>query len=373
VTATGEPSLHAFLLEGLDVRSRDDGSVHNIKDPNGKTVAEVGVGKDVTRLNFITPLAVPVPDGVILSGRDQRFPGRGLVITPENVSNARELLFRHAGLGEPSGSTTDPELLEDSDDAVREHLESVFGTSAFRVIGDAIELDLSVVGETGRQRFISPTAWVVRDSLDGLDTHAVGRGEPTALCGVSLAELAPETTDSSLGVVSCPRCRVRLMAAEIAALPGAGPPAQGDDLGQPKLHDEIARILRNERNRWMTTHEIASEVNTARRYRTRKKTDVTAFQIHGRTRNYAKLFERDGSRVRLLTVAKDRDTTRIGYRNRNEQAVIAATALPGSDHLQKVYVLRCGRCGTEYGANGSGVFQRKCPTCQGGAPGSQYG
>jgi hypothetical protein len=91
------------------------------------------------------------------------------------------------------------------------------------------------------------------------------------------------------------------MAAEIAALPGADQPSQKDDPDQPYLHDEIARILRNAGNRWMTTHEIAAEVNLARRYRTRKRTDVTAFQIHGRTRNYNALFERDGSRVRLRT------------------------------------------------------------------------
>jgi hypothetical protein len=68
----------------------------------------------------------------------------------------------------------------------------------------------------------------------------------------------------------------------------------------------------------------------------------------------------------------DKGTTRIGYENRNKQLVIEATDLPGNDYLQKVYVLRCGRCRNEYGANGSDIWQRRCPRCQGGARGLPY-
>jgi hypothetical protein len=64
-------------------------------------------------------------------------------------------------------------------------------------------------------------------------------------------------------------------------------------------------------------------------------------------------------------------STECGYLNRNEQLVIRPTGMPGNDHLQYIYVLRCTRpgCGHEYGANGSDIFQRKCPACEGGAPG----
>jgi hypothetical protein len=61
-------------------------------------------------------------------------------------------------------------------------------------------------------------------------------------------------------------------------------------------------------------------------------------------------------------------TTRIGFVNRNDQTVVRATGLPGTDHLQRVYALRC-KCGHEYGANGSDIWLRKCPVCQGGKPG----
>jgi hypothetical protein len=65
-------------------------------------------------------------------------------------------------------------------------------------------------------------------------------------------------------------------------------------------------------------------------------------------------------------------TTNVGYRNRNGQVNVRATGLPGTDHSQYVYVLRCEQCLHEYGANGSDIFQRKCPACQGGAPGLSY-
>jgi len=63
------------------------------------------------------------------------------------------------------------------------------------------------------------------------------------------------------------------------------------------------------------------------------------------------------------------NTTSPGYTNRNRQRVIRATGLPGTDHGQTVYVLHCEDCATEYGANGSDIFQRLCPSCQGGKPG----
>jgi len=65
-------------------------------------------------------------------------------------------------------------------------------------------------------------------------------------------------------------------------------------------------------------------------------------------------------------------TTKVGYVNRNGQMVVHPTRLPGTDHLQRVYVLCCGKCRHLYGANGSDIFQRKCPQCGGGRPGLPY-
>ncbi|GLC27769.1 DUF429 domain-containing protein [Roseisolibacter agri] len=63
-------------------------------------------------------------------------------------------------------------------------------------------------------------------------------------------------------------------------------------------------------------------------------------------------------------------TTQPGYVNRNQQEVLSATGRPGSDHNALTYLLRCQRCGNEYGANGTDIWQRRCPQCQGGAPGN---
>ena len=69
---------------------------------------------------------------------------------------------------------------------------------------------------------------------------------------------------------------------------------------RPYLHDEIAAILNENGNIWMTTREVAKLVNVRDRYRKRDGSPVTDFQIHGRTRNHPEMFERDGSKVRLV-------------------------------------------------------------------------
>src|SRR5262245_57361390 len=50
-------------------------------------------------------------------------------------------------------------------------------------------------------------------------------------------------------------------------------------------------------------------------------------------------------------------TTSRGYVNQNEQVVIRDTGLPGTDHLQRVYVLHCALCDHVYGANGSDIHR----------------
>ena len=62
-------------------------------------------------------------------------------------------------------------------------------------------------------------------------------------------------------------------------------------------------------------------------------------------------------------------TSMPGYRNKNDQVVIRRTNLPGNEHSQRVYVLRCAKCRSQYRANGSAIWQRKCPRCGGGKPG----
>lgn len=65
-------------------------------------------------------------------------------------------------------------------------------------------------------------------------------------------------------------------------------------------------------------------------------------------------------------------TTQPSYVHKNGHEVRQATDLPGNDHNQVVYLLRCGSCGHRYGAKGSDTWLRKCPACRGGAMGLAF-
>ncbi len=68
------------------------------------------------------------------------------------------------------------------------------------------------------------------------------------------------------------------------------------------LHDEMAAILAEHGDPWMTASEIARLVNERSLYKktARAKTpDVQGFQILLRAKNYPAMFERDGKSVCL--------------------------------------------------------------------------
>ncbi|WP_411994820.1 HNH endonuclease [Agarivorans sp. DSG3-1] len=67
-------------------------------------------------------------------------------------------------------------------------------------------------------------------------------------------------------------------------------------------------------------------------------------------------------------------TTQIGFINRNNQKNLGTRGIEGTDHGQSSYKIKCQitNCGHEYGSNGTDIFQRKCPNCQGGKPGISY-
>ena len=70
--------------------------------------------------------------------------------------------------------------------------------------------------------------------------------------------------------------------------------------GQVTLQDELVSILRSNGNRWMTTGELATEVNRRGRQWKTYRTRMTAANVLGRTKLYARTFERLGERVRLI-------------------------------------------------------------------------
>ena len=64
--------------------------------------------------------------------------------------------------------------------------------------------------------------------------------------------------------------------------------------------------------------------------------------------------------------------TAIGYVSKNNQKNHGTRGFTGTDHGQVVYKLECLHCGNVYGANGTDVWLRKCPACQGGTRGLEF-
>lgn len=71
--------------------------------------------------------------------------------------------------------------------------------------------------------------------------------------------------------------------------------------GQITLQDELVSILRSQGNRWMTTGELAAEVNRRGRHWKTYRNRITAAKVLGRTKLYARTFECAGERVRLAS------------------------------------------------------------------------
>ena len=66
------------------------------------------------------------------------------------------------------------------------------------------------------------------------------------------------------------------------------------------------------------------------------------------------------------------ETVEIGYLNPNGQQCAGHCGVTGTDHGQYAYKTECKICGYVYGTNGTDMFERRCPECQGGAPGIRY-
>lgn len=64
------------------------------------------------------------------------------------------------------------------------------------------------------------------------------------------------------------------------------------------LHEAIIKLLKQS-GRPMSTKEIAKELNLNKWYKKKDESEITDFQIHGRTKNYPQLFLRKGSMVSL--------------------------------------------------------------------------
>jgi hypothetical protein len=79
----------------------------------------------------------------------------------------------------------------------------------------------------------------------------------------------------------------------------------------------------------------------------------------------------DSARRRLLVWSSQATVmermTKAGYRNADGQEVVGPTDARAGD--QRIFVMRCGVCGHQYGGYGCDVDIRRCPACQDGLPG----
>jgi hypothetical protein len=68
--------------------------------------------------------------------------------------------------------------------------------------------------------------------------------------------------------------------------------------------------------------------------------------------------------------SKNMKSTEKGYVNDNNQRNNGRTNKPGTDYGQWFYEMEClnSNCGHKYYANGTDIWLRKCPKCQGGRP-----
>jgi hypothetical protein len=73
-------------------------------------------------------------------------------------------------------------------------------------------------------------------------------------------------------------------------------------VGHVTLQEELVLILRAHGNRWMTTAELAAEVNRRGRHWKAYRNRITAAKVLGRTKLYARTFECMGERVKLSSV-----------------------------------------------------------------------
>lgn len=99
---------------------------------------------------------------------------------------------------------------------------------------------------------------------------------------------------------------------------------------------------------------------------------VAAKQLNGPLPNEAPSSVMEASMTGY--VSGNTKTTQIGYINRNQQQCAGHRGIAGTDHDQRAYRMECLKplCGHVYGANGTDVFQRRCPKCGGGKPGIAF-
>ncbi len=100
------------------------------------------------------------------------------------------------------------------------------------------------------------------------------------------------------------------------------------------LHNEIVEIL-NEVGKSLNTEQIAELVNERNNYKKRDGSKVTAFQIHGRTKSYDNLFDRNGSAVMLKNHNKKNNVVKRVNTVKENNTTVAVENITKIEYLIK--------------------------------------
>ena len=90
---------------------------------------------------------------------------------------------------------------------------------------------------------------------------------------------------------------------------------------------------------------------------------VSAGTVSAADKNRAMVIQAPTSNKNTL-----RGNAAVANAYKNNQRNNGCTYSHGTDFNQKFYSMECLNCGHKYQANGSDIWQRKCPKCQGGKP-----
>jgi len=97
------------------------------------------------------------------------------------------------------------------------------------------------------------------------------------------------------------------------------------------LYEAIENLLQ-QKGRAMTTIEIANELNSNKWYRKKDGSEISAFQIHGRTRNYPKIFVRAGS---IVSLSDKFGTSILSYKNYKKKPKKPSSIISDSFLIEK--------------------------------------
>ncbi len=113
--------------------------------------------------------------------------------------------------------------------------------------------------------------------------------------------MALAKAEEELAQLNARRRKLEALIARARAVTARDGPVSPEPRARLTLHQAMAQVLSENANRWMSVHEIASEINDRELYAKRDGSEVDPSQIHARANSYGQLFEKDGARVRLAS------------------------------------------------------------------------